>query len=201
MQVLSRVALVTICLEYPEAREQWSFPLMVGAWSITEVVRYSFYAAGQFGSPPYFLTWLRYVRDIYNALPSPFLPSLSHSPSLPLTPLSLPSLSPLFHTLPPPPTLLLLSLPSPLLSSPLLSSPLLSSPLFALISVYSCISPRLPLPLDIPEPQARLISFDIVQIHALYRPLPERSDRRACLLVQHAPCCPRYRAIPRHRER
>lgn len=34
---------------------------MVLAWSLTEVIRYSFYAASLLGSEPHFLLWLRYT--------------------------------------------------------------------------------------------------------------------------------------------
>eukprot|EP01094_Clydonella_sp_ATCC50884_P000238 TRINITY_DN10193_c0_g1_i4.p1 TRINITY_DN10193_c0_g1~~TRINITY_DN10193_c0_g1_i4.p1 ORF type:complete len:243 (-),score=64.98 TRINITY_DN10193_c0_g1_i4:89-781(-) len=64
VQVASRVFLVSICMHYPEAHSQWAFPLMVAAWSVTEVVRYSFYAASQFGPAPFPLVWLRYTLFI-----------------------------------------------------------------------------------------------------------------------------------------
>lgn len=34
------------------------------AWSVTEVVRYAFYASKELGSAPYIITWLRYTTFI-----------------------------------------------------------------------------------------------------------------------------------------
>jgi very-long-chain (3R)-3-hydroxyacyl-CoA dehydratase len=34
------------------------------AWSLTEVVRYAFYACKEVGTPPYILSWLRYTTFI-----------------------------------------------------------------------------------------------------------------------------------------
>jgi very-long-chain (3R)-3-hydroxyacyl-CoA dehydratase len=36
--------------------------MMIAAWSVTEVIRYSFYAFTLLGSVPYFLTWCRFAR-------------------------------------------------------------------------------------------------------------------------------------------
>jgi len=61
-QVFSRVyvtwAILALC---PPAQASLGFPLLLFAWTITEIIRYSMYAIGQFSSPPYILTWLRYT--------------------------------------------------------------------------------------------------------------------------------------------
>ncbi|PIO61579.1 tyrosine phosphatase-like protein, PTPLA, partial [Teladorsagia circumcincta] len=44
-----------------EARESMGVPMLLLAWSVTEVVRYSYYALGLFNAVPYFLTWIRYT--------------------------------------------------------------------------------------------------------------------------------------------
>ncbi|KIH58603.1 tyrosine phosphatase-like protein, PTPLA [Ancylostoma duodenale] len=35
--------------------------MLLVAWSVTEVIRYSYYALGLFGAVPFFLTWMRYT--------------------------------------------------------------------------------------------------------------------------------------------
>ncbi|KAK6061711.1 tyrosine phosphatase-like protein, PTPLA [Cooperia oncophora] len=62
MQVTSRVVLVWPILHTcATARESVGVPMLLLAWSITEVVRYSFYAFTLFNAVPYFLTWIRYT--------------------------------------------------------------------------------------------------------------------------------------------
>jgi len=61
-QVFSRVyvtwAILALC---PPSQASLGFPLLLFAWTITEIIRYSMYAINLFSSPPYFLTWLRYT--------------------------------------------------------------------------------------------------------------------------------------------
>ncbi|XP_024515196.1 very-long-chain (3R)-3-hydroxyacyl-CoA dehydratase PASTICCINO 2 [Selaginella moellendorffii] len=46
---------------FPETRSHWLVTLLVLSWSVTEVIRYSFFAAKEaFGLTPGFLHWLRY---------------------------------------------------------------------------------------------------------------------------------------------
>ncbi|KAE9416231.1 hypothetical protein Angca_003527 [Angiostrongylus cantonensis] len=62
MQVFSRVTLVWPILHVcASARSSVGVPMLLVAWSLTEVVRYSFYALGLFNAVPYFLTWMRYT--------------------------------------------------------------------------------------------------------------------------------------------
>ncbi|KAJ1352583.1 Very-long-chain (3R)-3-hydroxyacyl-CoA dehydratase hpo-8 [Parelaphostrongylus tenuis] len=62
MQITSRVTLVWPILHVcASARSSVGVPMLLVAWSITEVVRYSFYALGLFNAVPYFLTWIRYT--------------------------------------------------------------------------------------------------------------------------------------------
>ncbi|VDL70003.1 unnamed protein product [Nippostrongylus brasiliensis] len=62
MQVTSRVTLVWPILHTcVTARSSVGVPMLLLAWSITEVVRYSFYALGLFNAVPYFLLWIRYT--------------------------------------------------------------------------------------------------------------------------------------------
>lgn len=60
-QVASRVFMVWAIVN-PVERTQNSFylPLMLTAWGVTEVVRYSYYFTNLVGRPPKFLTWCRY---------------------------------------------------------------------------------------------------------------------------------------------
>merc|ERR1719369_1254936 len=61
-QVFSRVyvtwAILALC---PPSQISLGFPLLLFAWTITEIIRYSMYAISLVGTPPYFLTWLRYT--------------------------------------------------------------------------------------------------------------------------------------------
>lgn len=64
-QVLSRLLItwgIMILLPYSPANHHWSYITLNLAWSITEVVRYSYYAANlrDPDAVPYWLTWLRY---------------------------------------------------------------------------------------------------------------------------------------------
>ncbi|KAF6203945.1 hypothetical protein GE061_002283 [Apolygus lucorum] len=62
IQVMSRVAVVGGLL-YPARSAQVSvgLPLILTAWSITEIIRYSFYALNLINAVPYFLVWCRYT--------------------------------------------------------------------------------------------------------------------------------------------
>lgn len=61
LQVASRVYLVWLVTDLvDEAQHSIGVIIYVIAWSITEVVRYSFYALSLIKRPPYFLQWARY---------------------------------------------------------------------------------------------------------------------------------------------
>ncbi|KAF7976846.1 hypothetical protein HWV62_5550 [Athelia sp. TMB] len=61
-QVFSRLALVWgIADQFASARANPLYASMVLAWSVTEVIRYAFYALSLLGTPPYPLLWLRYT--------------------------------------------------------------------------------------------------------------------------------------------
>ncbi|KAF9899319.1 hypothetical protein BX616_003099, partial [Lobosporangium transversale] len=86
MQVASRLLLVWgICTMFPipEVRQHWAFTTMTIAWSITECIRYAYYALNLTNMGPSWLTWCRYTFfyvlyivgagseaiEIYQALP------------------------------------------------------------------------------------------------------------------------------------
>ncbi|ETW80499.1 hypothetical protein HETIRDRAFT_476130 [Heterobasidion irregulare TC 32-1] len=61
-QVASRLYLVWgIAPRFESARASPFFASMVLSWSVTEVIRYTFYAASLVGAEPRLLTWLRYT--------------------------------------------------------------------------------------------------------------------------------------------
>ncbi|KIJ49703.1 hypothetical protein M422DRAFT_205249 [Sphaerobolus stellatus SS14] len=61
-QVASRVILVWgIADKYEAARFNPIYASMVLSWSITEIIRYTFYAANKLGYEPKWLVWLRYT--------------------------------------------------------------------------------------------------------------------------------------------
>jgi len=61
-QVFSRVYVVwAILYMCPTSQLSIGFPLLLFAWTITEIIRYSMYAVSLVGNPPFFLTWLRYT--------------------------------------------------------------------------------------------------------------------------------------------
>jgi len=61
-QVFSRVYVVWAILYLcPSSQSSIGFSLLLFAWTITEIIRYSMYAISLIGTPPYFLTWLRYT--------------------------------------------------------------------------------------------------------------------------------------------
>ncbi|KAL1140502.1 hypothetical protein AAG570_000432, partial [Ranatra chinensis] len=61
-QVASRVMLVCgVLYAAPPARISPGLPLLLIAWCVSEIVRYSFYALNLVGSVPYFIIWCRYT--------------------------------------------------------------------------------------------------------------------------------------------
>jgi len=61
-QVSSRVFVAWAILDaVPESRLCRGLPLLLIAWIITEMIRYSFYAVGLLGTSLYLITWLRYT--------------------------------------------------------------------------------------------------------------------------------------------
>ncbi|KAI6227098.1 Very-long-chain (3R)-3-hydroxyacyl-CoA dehydratase [Aphelenchoides besseyi] len=61
-QVFSRVFVVWCILnKVPSSRDSIGVPMLLVAWSITEVVRYSFYALNLLNAVPHFLVWCRYT--------------------------------------------------------------------------------------------------------------------------------------------
>ena len=63
LQVFSRIFLTWGVVQlFPNSvRDCPAYPVMIAAWSITEVIRYSFYAWNLLDDVPYFLLWLRYI--------------------------------------------------------------------------------------------------------------------------------------------
>jgi very-long-chain (3R)-3-hydroxyacyl-CoA dehydratase len=61
IQVFSRIFLTWGVVQlFPNSvRDCPAYPVMIAAWSITEVIRYSFYAWNLLDDVPYFLLWLR----------------------------------------------------------------------------------------------------------------------------------------------
>jgi len=61
-QVFSRVTVVWLILfKVVSSRASVGVPMLLIAWSITEVVRYSFYALNLVKAVPHFLIWMRYT--------------------------------------------------------------------------------------------------------------------------------------------
>ena len=61
-QVFSRVYITwAILYLLPPARLSVGVLMLLFAWTITEMIRYSMYAIQLVATPPYFLTWLRYT--------------------------------------------------------------------------------------------------------------------------------------------
>ncbi|KAK2725638.1 hypothetical protein QYM36_000217, partial [Artemia franciscana] len=64
-QVFSRVFVVWIGLHYCHAsKSSIGLPLILIAWTITEIIRYSFYFFALLGDTPYLLKYLRYTLFI-----------------------------------------------------------------------------------------------------------------------------------------
>ncbi|KAI7891819.1 tyrosine phosphatase-like protein [Mucor mucedo] len=61
MQVASRLFLVWgVNYLVPEIHSHWSFTTMMLAWSVAEIVRYSYYALHLSSGVPGFISWVRY---------------------------------------------------------------------------------------------------------------------------------------------
>jgi very-long-chain (3R)-3-hydroxyacyl-CoA dehydratase len=61
MQVASRLFLMwAVCYPFPYLNGSIFYSSMLGAWSMTEVIRYTSYALKQFEAVPGWLHWLRY---------------------------------------------------------------------------------------------------------------------------------------------
>ncbi|SPO04484.1 related to protein tyrosine phosphatase-like protein (putative anti-phosphatase); pepino protein; pasticcino protein pas2 [Cephalotrichum gorgonifer] len=61
MQISSRILLVWgVTYPFPELAASPAYTTMLLAWSVTEVIRYSFFAASTAGTAPSELVWLRY---------------------------------------------------------------------------------------------------------------------------------------------
>jgi len=61
-QVWSRVYVTWLILHMlPPTQLSIGFPMLLFAWTVTEMIRYSMYAINLVSTPPYFLTWLRYT--------------------------------------------------------------------------------------------------------------------------------------------
>ncbi|GAB1320396.1 hypothetical protein MFIFM68171_10606 [Madurella fahalii] len=61
MQVASRLFLMwAICYPFPQLNASTFYSSMLGAWSMTEVIRYSYFALKQVEGVPSWLHWLRY---------------------------------------------------------------------------------------------------------------------------------------------
>ena len=55
---------IAICERYPLVPSSIQFAVMVIVWNMSEVIRYSYYAANLLGTPIDILTWLRYTLFI-----------------------------------------------------------------------------------------------------------------------------------------
>lgn len=64
VQVMSRVMLLLVAYSVKEVQNCVGIPMLLTAWSITEVIRYAFYTFGLVGSMPYFVQWCRYTLFI-----------------------------------------------------------------------------------------------------------------------------------------
>ncbi|CAD7092906.1 unnamed protein product [Hermetia illucens] len=65
VQVLSRVMVVCgVVMATPDGKISPGLPLALLAWSITEIIRYAYYASNIVGAVPYILIWLRYTTFI-----------------------------------------------------------------------------------------------------------------------------------------
>ena len=65
VQVCSRVYIVWLIVDkVPASKSSPGIPLLLVAWTVTEIVRYSFYALQLVSCPVYVITWLRYTLFI-----------------------------------------------------------------------------------------------------------------------------------------
>ncbi|XP_074602474.1 very-long-chain (3R)-3-hydroxyacyl-CoA dehydratase hpo-8-like [Brevipalpus obovatus] len=63
LQVFAKI-MVIWCVTIPlegQAKHSWGIPLVTGAWSIGETIRYLYYLLKDAGISPHWLTWLRYT--------------------------------------------------------------------------------------------------------------------------------------------
>ncbi|XP_059621532.1 very-long-chain (3R)-3-hydroxyacyl-CoA dehydratase 2 [Phlebotomus argentipes] len=64
-QVLSRVMVVCgVVMATPSGKESPGLPLALLAWSVTEIIRYGYYALNLVNNVPKLVTWLRYTTFI-----------------------------------------------------------------------------------------------------------------------------------------
>ena len=61
-QLFARMYITWVILfSLPTSQLSLGFPILLFAWTVTEVIRYSMYAVSTVATPPYFLVWLRYL--------------------------------------------------------------------------------------------------------------------------------------------
>jgi len=66
MQVFSRVTLVWCVMgQIVGVRNSIGVSLLLAAWTLTEIIRYSYYVFGLFDNIPYILMWLRYSLFVF----------------------------------------------------------------------------------------------------------------------------------------
>jgi very-long-chain (3R)-3-hydroxyacyl-CoA dehydratase len=65
LQVASRVTLIWWIVEFYDVKSEPAYVSMLGAWSVTEVVRYCYFVVSLTGQVPGFLIWLRYVLPLF----------------------------------------------------------------------------------------------------------------------------------------
>ncbi|GJQ82175.1 hypothetical protein Trydic_g6005 [Trypoxylus dichotomus] len=64
-QIYSRIMIVcAVLMAVEKSRLSIGFPMVIFAWSITEIIRYTTYSFGIYGQAPFILTWLRYTTFI-----------------------------------------------------------------------------------------------------------------------------------------
>ncbi|XP_071452115.1 very-long-chain (3R)-3-hydroxyacyl-CoA dehydratase hpo-8 [Hetaerina americana] len=62
LQVFSRVmAVCGVLIPFEESQQSFGFVFLIFAWTITEIIRYSYYAINIVGNVPYFIIWCRYT--------------------------------------------------------------------------------------------------------------------------------------------
>jgi very-long-chain (3R)-3-hydroxyacyl-CoA dehydratase len=64
LQVASRVVLIWGIVENFPVSDEWAYTTMLFAWSLTEVVRYSYFVLALTGQVPPAVIWLRYEIDL-----------------------------------------------------------------------------------------------------------------------------------------
>lgn len=64
-QVLSRMMVVCgVIMATPTGKVSYGLPLALFAWTVTEIIRYGYYALNLLNSVPHLVTWLRYTTFI-----------------------------------------------------------------------------------------------------------------------------------------